>query len=102
MPARLLDGAVRDAIASVGASRTIGALLASRRIVLLEHTLSYEVGVQRGAFIAQEESLPAVAHQHERAGGNADVCAHADPHRAGVCVARSKADTQHIGLSPKC
>src|SRR6185503_9644181 len=70
VPVDLLYRASCRTDACNGASRTIGALLARRRIVLLQDLLDFELDLVRGAFVAQKERLLAVADQNECIVGN--------------------------------
>src|SRR6185503_10524719 len=70
MPVDLLYRASCRTDACNGAPRTIGALLARCRIVLLQDLLDFELDLVRGAFVAKKERLLAVADQNECIVGN--------------------------------
>ena len=65
VPVDLLYRASRRTDAGNGASRTIGALLPRCRIILFQDLLDFELDLLRGAFVAQEQRLLAVADQNE-------------------------------------
>ena len=65
VPVGLLHRASRRTDAWNRAPRTVGALLARCRIVLLKDLLDFELDLLRGAFVAQKERLLAVADQNE-------------------------------------
>ena len=65
VPVDLLYRASRRTDTCNGTPRTIGALVARCRIVLLQDLLDFELDLVRGAFVAQKERLLAVADQNE-------------------------------------
>src|SRR5689334_6283923 len=71
MPVRFLHCAAGSPDARAGPSGTICALLARRRIVTFEDLLNDQRDALRVAFVAQEESLPAISDENESVVRNA-------------------------------
>jgi hypothetical protein len=71
VPVGFFHGTSGNPKACGGSPRTIGPLLARRRIVALENSLDHEPDALRATFVAKEKRLLTIADQNESIVGNA-------------------------------